>query len=348
MKINKYNYNKDLDYAINCGIQFNKLQGKSILITGANGLIASCLVDVLMHLNLKKSYDIDIYALCRNINSANERFKDYKNNNKFHILNQDVCEHIDLDAKINYIIHAASNAHPLAYSKYPVETMKTNLIGTMNLLNYAKEYKVERFLYISTSEIYGENPTIINGFDEESWGKIDILNPRSCYSESKRAAETLCISYMKEYKTDVVIARPGYIYGPMITDENSRADAQFLRNALLGNDIVMKSKGEQIRSYCYVIDSVTALITILLKGKSGEAYNIANRNSEVSIKEFAKTIAEYANVNLKFEIPNIVETEGYSVISKSILNPKKLEDLGWKPGYSLSKGIKHMIDDLSV
>lgn len=348
MKINIINYGKDLDYALSYGGLFNELQGKSILVTGANGLIASCLIDVLMYLNLKRSYNIDIYALCRNIDKAKIRFEEYKNYNKFHILNQDVCEPINLDIKINYIIHAASNAHPLAYSKYPVETMKTNFLGTMNLLNYSKDYKIERLLYVSTSEVYGENLNISNGFDEECWGKINILNPRSCYSESKRAAETLCVSYMKEYQTDVVIARPGYIYGPMITEENSRADAQFLRNALGGNDIVMKSKGEQVRSYCYVMDTATALLTILLKGRNGEAYNIANRNSEVSISEFAKAIAEYANVGLKFEIPDSVETQGYSVISKSVLNSQKLEGLGWRPVYSLNQGIKHMINDLSV
>jgi nucleoside-diphosphate-sugar epimerase len=191
----------------------------------------------------------------------------------------DACKPVHFDFKADYVIHAACSAHPLAYSTDPVGTMQANLMGTMELLEYLRGCEGARFVFLSTGETYGENPDLPDGFAEESHGYVNPMNPRSCYPESKRAAETLCASYAAQYGVDALVVRLCHVYGPTITGANSRADAQFLRKALAGEDIVMKSTGAQVRSFCYVPDAAAALFTVLLKGETGQAYNIANKKS---------------------------------------------------------------------
>ena len=214
--------------------------------------------------------------------------------------------------------------------------MKTNLFGTMNLLELSKDCGA-KFLYLSTGEIYGNNTDHI--FTENDLGIVDTKLARSCYPESKRAAETLCMAYHSQYNVSVNIARLCYIYGATITDTNSRADAQFLRNAIQKQDIVMKSDGLQRRTYCYVADCVSGILTILLKGKDGEVYNISNHNSVVSIREYAQTLAKISGVKLVFDMPDEVEKKGYSKNADSILDSTKLQNLGWDAFYDIEKGL---------
>ena len=313
----------------------DKLENKSTLITGANGLIGSYIVDFLDYLNTKYNKNIKIYALSRSINKLKKRFK---NTETVKLIEQDLNDILNIDFSCDYIIHAASNAHPLAFSLEPATTMKTNFIGTINLLEYAKNHN-SKFLYISTGEIYGNNEN--EPFKETDFGLIDTLSARACYPESKRACETLCISYKNQYEIKVNIARLCYIYGANITETNSRADAQFLRNAIMKQDIVLKSEGKQKRTYCYVADCTSAILTILLKGKSGEAYNVANPDSIVSVKEYAQNLADIANVKLKFELPDEIEKRGYSKQEDSILDSSKLQALGWSAKYDIKEGIEH-------
>ncbi len=313
------------------------LQNKSILVTGANGLIGSYLIDYLVYLlNQANNTNITIYAMSRSKTKLEQRFKETQN---LVLVEQDLNEDLKFDSKIDYIIHTAGNAHPLAFSKYPVDTMKTNLLGTMNLLELAKKYNA-KLLYLSTGEIYGNNIDK-KPFKESDLGIVDTKLARSCYPESKRAAETLCIAYSSQYDVHVNIARLCYVYGATITDTNSRADAQFLRNAIDKQNIVMKSEGLQERTYCYVADCVSALLVILLSGKNGEFYNIANPNSIVSIKEYAQTLADIANVKLIFELPDDIEKKGYSKPADSILDSTKLQNIGWKPFYDIKTGLKN-------
>ena len=312
----------------------DKLKNKSILITGANGLIGSYIVDFLRYLNSEKSYNISIYAMSRSAEKLEKRFGIGSGVN---IVEQDLNKPLNQKIECDFIIHAASNAHPRAFSQDPVGTMKTNLLGTMNLLELALENKA-KFLYISSGEIYGSN--IDHDFTENDLGIIDTKESRSCYPESKRAAETLCMAYNSQYGIDVNVARLCYVYGGTITDTNSRADAQFLRNAIGGEDIVLKSKGLQKRTYCYVADVVSAILVILLRGKSPEVYNVANPDSIVSISEYAQTIADIAGVNLKFELPDDIEAKGYSKAANSILDSTKLQkELCWKAFYGIKEGL---------
>ncbi len=313
-------------------------RNSSILITGANGLIASDLVDTLMYFNKEYAINNRIIALCRNKERAQKRFTSFLDCPLFELEIQDIRE-FRMEQYVDYIVHAASNAHPRAYAMRPIETMQTNLLGTMRILNYASSEQCKKVVYVSTSEIYGEVPDGMDRFQETEFGCINTLNPRSCYSESKRCAETLCACYVKERGVDISVVRPGYVYGRQITEENSRADAQFLRRVLAKENIIMKSKGEQKRSYCYVMDAVTALLYVMVRGKTGEAYNIANSNSEATIKQFAETMAQIGDVSVEFDLPSEEERSGYSVIKNSLLDDGKLKKLGWKASYDLKQGL---------
>ena len=333
--MNREIYLRDVDRAIQALPDVQKLRSARILITGATGLVGAFLTDCLLALSDQNALDLRLYALCRNAARAKERFGERVN-----AIAADVSEATALP-ECDYIIHAASNAHPKAFSADPVGTMLANILGVRNLLEHLRAQGHGRLLFVSTGEIYGDNPAIRDGFSETDFGKIDSMNPRACYPESKRAAETLCASYLSQYRVDSVVARLCYVYGPTITNENSRADAQFLRNALSKTDIIMKSAGAQVRSYCYVADAARALITILLSGESGSAYNVANRAAVRSIREYAEALAKVAGVQVKFETPEDAEKRGYSTVSRAVQKPDRLEALGWKPLFSFEEGIEH-------
>ena len=319
-------------------LPFDDLAGKTVAVTGATGLVGSYLLRALDAINRAHDLKLRLIALCRRPEAAQERLQGIANL-RFHPY--DACAALNADFRSDFIVHAASNAHPLAFSTDPVGTMQANLLGTMQLLEHVRATG-GRLLFLSTGEIYGENPALAS-FDEHSFGSVDPMRFRSCYPESKRAAETLCASYVQQYGVDALVARLTYTYGPTITKENSRADAQFLRCALEGRDIVLKSPGAQIRSYCYAADTASALITLMLKGETGEAYNVANPDCSPSIREYAGTLAELAGVHLVFDLPPEAERAGYSAVTRAVLDPKKLLNLGWRAAYDLRTGLTHTL-----
>lgn len=335
-------YISDLREIISAELPYENLKNKTVMVTGANGLIGSSIVDTLMMLNESYNYDITVVAVCRNRNKANDRFSYYLGNRFMKIVLQDMNLPFEINEACDVIIHAASNAHPFAYATEPVETMKSNLLGTIHLLEYAKKNHIDRLLFVSSSEIYGENPEVME-YKEESLGFVNPMQVRACYPESKRAAETLCVSYTKEYGIDTVIVRLGYVYGAAINKENTRADSQFLQKAVNSENIVMKSDGLQFRSYCYITDAITGIFCTLLKGNAGEAYNISNKNSHATIRDFVEILAELANVIIEYENPDHKEKAGYSKVRRAILNSEKLEALGWKPSVDLQVGLERIM-----
>lgn len=315
----------------------------SVLITGANGLIGSCIVDVIMKLNERYEYNALVYAMCRNIEKAKERFHYYEGNKNFTIIEADVTESFVENIQCEYIIHAASNAHPIAYATQPVETMKANLLGTIHLMEYARICNAKRVMFLSSSEIYGENKLGKREFCEEDCGYLNSMSQRACYPESKRAAEALCVSYDKQYDIETVVARLGYIYGISANENNSRADIQFMQRAEMGQDIILKSDGRQQRSYCYLADAVCGIFYILLLGNRKEAYNVSNDHSSASVRDFAYLLANIAGVNVIFENPTDREQQGFSKVQNSILNSEKLQKLGWKPKINLEEGVARLL-----
>jgi len=321
---------------------WRRLIGRTVLITGAGGLIGTAAGKFLMYLNQEYNAQISIIALGRSKEKLEERFYESKSALDFHILEGDVTCPLSEQIAPDFIIHAASPAHPLAYAQMPVEVMSANFTGTMRMLELARSTG-GRVLFVSSGEIYGIGERENCEFQEKDQGYIDLLAPRSSYPESKRAAETLCASYYAQYKVEAVIARLGHVYGPTITTDNSRADAQFLRRAVCGKDIVMKSKGTQVRSYCYVLDAVMGFLYILLRGTPGEAYNVANRDSTASIHEYAETLARICAVRIQSDFPSAQEVNGYSRVQRAVLNAERLEALGWKAGFDLYAGLKETV-----
>ena len=324
-------------------LPWDKLSGCNILVTGGTGLIGSCLVDNLM-MNPYKDYQV--FAMGRNQNRATSRFNRFNDDPTFHFLLGDVTEPLRSDTPFHYIIHAASNGSPNFFVNNPVEVMKSNLNGVSTLIEYGLRHDLKRFLYVSSGEVYGVNEAKV--LDENSYGYVDILNIRSCYPSSKRAAETLAMCYAGEYGADVVVARPCHIFGPYFTESDNRVYAQFIRNVLNDQDIIMKSEGTQYRSWCYVKDCVNALLYVLLKGKSGEAYNIADKNSVVTIRELAEMIAHFAGRKVVMQLPTDYEKKEFTSIKRAVFDTSKIEALGWFVHGTMEEKIRETINVCEV
>lgn len=333
-------YNSDILRIFSQKLPWEKLSGSNILITGATGLIGGCLTETLLQNPMQ---DYSVYVSVRNTDKAKQRFAKILNNNDFHIFKYDVTEKLKLDINFDFIIHTASYANPYFFANNPVEVIKANINGVINLIEYGKQHGLKRFLYVSSGEVYGEGDG--QKFVEEFSGYVNCATSRACYPSSKRAAETLCVSYAEEYGIDTVIARPCHVYGPNFKENDNRVYAQFIRNVLNGQNIVMKSDGSQYRSWCYVVDCVSALLYILLKGENKQPYNIADENSNITIKELAETIAELAGRKVVIEMPSNIEKAGYNVVKKSVFSTTKLQSLGWNPKIPIIDGLKNTIEE---
>lgn len=339
-------YKRDLNIAIASVQGIECLRDSSVLITGATGLIGSFVTDMLLEYNSKYSAGIKVYAIGRSLARLSERFDGAPDGN-LHLIEHDVNNPPCFDFSFDYIIHAASNAYPAAYANDPVGTILSNILGTDYLLEYAKNHGTKRFLFVSSGEVYGEGEPGLSAFKENYSGYVDPTQPRSCYPASKRAAENLCVSYTKQFGLDTVIVRPCHIYGPNTTKTDNRASVQFVTNAMAGEDIIMKSKGLQMRSYCYVADCASALLTVLLKGNSCEAYNIANPDAKITIAGFAQTVAEITGRKVVFAEPSNADKSQQTLISYAVLDSSKLCSLGWTGKYSVAEGINNIVNTIN-
>lgn len=325
-----------------------ELSGKTIMISGATGMLGKCLIDILMQYNGVCRKPVNIIALSRNKESAKKRLAEHWDREEFHYISCDVNQPIPECGQADYIIHAASNTHPLQYSQDSIGTITANVLGTKNLLDYAVSQQAERFCFVSSVEIYGENRGDKEKFDEDYLGYIDCNTLRAGYPESKRVGETLCNAYGKTYQMDFVIPRLSRVYGPTMLLSDSKAISQFIKKAAAGEDIVLKSDGMQLYSYTYALDAAMGILTVLLKGKNGEAYNISDTGSEVTLRQIAEWLAKDNNVNVRFEIPDAAERAGYSTATKALLDTEKIEALGWQPKTHMREGLRKTVRGLRI
>lgn len=339
-------YDQDIKNIIDLDLPWNKLQNHSLLFTGASGLIGTMLVDVLMAKNEKEQLNCKIYAVGRNEKKAKKRFVDYWENPCFCFVAMDVNKPIQFEENIDYIIHAASNTHPNLYASDPVGSLMTNLEGTYNLLEYGRTHNLKRMLFLSSVEIYGQALHSNDVFDEKYCGYIDCNGVRACYPEGKRAGEALCNAYISKYGLDIVIPRLSRVYGPTMRLDDSKAMSQFLMNGVRGEDIVLKSRGLQKFSYCYVGDVVQGLLYCLLRGKCGEAYNVCDVKTDMLLKDITQYIASLNGHEVVFHLPDADEQKGFSKVTVGVMDSTKLQSLGWRPFDDLKSGIKKTIEIL--
>lgn len=338
-------YLEDIKKVCDLDLSWKKLKNKSILISGASGLIGSFLIDVIMYKNKNNELNCKIYALIRNIDRAKERFNKYLEDKNFNIISHDINEKLIIENvnKMDYVLHLASNTHPKQYATDAINTITTNIIGTKNMLDFASQNNATRFLFASSNEIYGENRGDTEKFKEDYCGYIDCNTLRAGYPESKRCGETLCQAYIKQQELDIVIARLTRSYGPTMLKNDSKAISQFINKALNDEDIILKSDGSQYYSFLYMSDSVSGLLKVLLDGNTGEAYNISDEASDITLKNLATLIANTCNKKVIFELPDEVEKTGFSKATKARLDNKKLTELGWNAVYNIEEGVARTI-----
>ena len=343
-------YIEDLEYICNLELPWKKLENKTILFSGATGMIGSFLIDAILYKNKRDNLHCTIYAMGRDKNKAKQRFSYCWQNEEFHFVEHDINRPLEWgsEAKVDYVLHLASNTHPVAYATDPIGTITANILGTYHMLEFAVKHNAERVAFASSNEIYGENRGDVEKFEETYCGYIDCNTMRAGYPESKRCGESLCQAYIAQKDLDVVIPRLTRSYGPTLLKNDTKALSQFLKKGIVGEDIVLKSAGTQYYSYTYVADAVAGLLTVLLCGKKGEAYNISDEASDIMLKDLAAIIAKVCGTKVVFELPDAVEAAGFSKATKARLDNEKIKELGYQAGYDLEKGIRQTIALLSV
>lgn len=341
-------YAADVEGIANDNLPWEKLAGKTLLLTGATGLIGTLLVDVLMQKNRADNLNVTICAAGRNEQVATERFADYFGDKNFRFVKLDVNAPIVADYPVDFIIHAASNTHPLLYSTEPVSTMATNILGTYNLLEFGLAKKIERFVFVSSVEIYGKALRDEDIFNESYCGYIDCNTLRAGYPESKRAGEALCQAYISQHGLDVVIPRLSRIYGATMRLNDSKAMSEFILNGVRGEDIILKSQGLPRFSYCYVADAVSGILYCLLKGECGAAYNVVDSSEILSLREIAEYISSLADKKVVFELPSETQAKGFSKAVNAIMSNDKLRALNWTPKDDTRSGVRKTIEILKT
>ena len=320
-----------------------KLRNKSFLITGASGMIGSYVSYVLKVLN--DEYNMNIRILL-NVRDENKLSEELRNDSNVTIIKQDVSERFNIDESIDYIIHAASPASPKIMKDYPFETNVANTVGTYNTLILAKEKNVSGYLFVSSREIYGEPMDGVEVFTEDGLlGQVNPLVPRNGYAEGKKAAENMCVGIKEEYGINTKIIRLAHTYGPGMSINDGRVQADFLNNVINNQDIIMKSDGSSVRTYTYISDAVNGLFKVLLSSND-IVYNISD-DKEVSIKDLANVLVSLSeNSKLVMDIDNTL-SKGSASFKKGILSNEKIKkELNWYPKYDIVEGFKRTIEYL--
>ncbi len=336
----------DIKEVAETDMDWSQLEGKTVLITGASGFISFHLVAALLLRNDMYNSNITVMGMIRSLDRALKKYGNLAEREDLILEEQDVCTPFDLLLPADYVIHAASQASNWHFENDPVGTIRANLVGTDNALEYARRCGAVT-LIVSSLKTYGLVTDGSHELMEESQGYIDPDSYKNCYAVGKRASETLAASYAKQYGLDVKLVRPSYIFGAASLDDD-RVWAQFIANVVRGENILLKSNGAPYRSFCYVTDTARAILMVLLKGENVFPYNISSKEGDVTIRDFAKKAVEAfpeRGLSLSFANPEDEKevTIDYSKQTPEIMNSDKLRGLGWEPYVDITEGIKRAV-----
>lgn len=338
-----------LDRTIQAFPHWGTLEGKTVFLSGATGMLGSFLVDLVMRRNerVPTGAKCRLIAVGRNTAAAKRRFARWFSLGEFCFMEYDITEPLDtLPWQVDFFIHAASTSHPVEYATQPVNTVLANVLGTHNILELAAKKTGSRVLLLSSVEVYGENRGDTEAFTEDYCGYLNCNTLRAGYPEAKRVSESLCQAYISEKDVDAAIIRLPRCYGPTMKMEDSKAVAQFIKNGVRRENIVLKSKGEQVYSFAYAPDAVLGMLWVLVRGETGQAYNLGDERSNIMQKDLAGLIADYAGSKVVFDLPGETERRGYSTATKALMDGSKLEALGWRARYNISAGIRETVEIL--
>ena len=337
---------EDVQEFVSSFVLADELRGSSFLITGATGLIGSVMVKCLVALNRRHNLGLRIVAVIRDLEKAKRVFNDEFSEIVFKRLSLNDVTIDNIGAEIDYVVHLASPTASKYFVDYPVETLRTAIEGTTSVLEYVKNVGVKAMVYASSLEVYGGNDT--DGWlDEDFQGYLNPLDTRSSYNMGKRAAECLCHAYAEEYNVPVMMARFTQVFGAGISDQENRVFAQFARSVIHDNDIEIHTQGLSAKPYCYTTDAVSAMLYILIKGQRGVAYNVANKDTYISIRDMAQFVRDLFNKDISVVIAP-KDDQGYAPQTKLRLSTDKLESLGWYPIYGLKEMFERLIDSMKI
>lgn len=340
---------EDLEIMAESDIDFEKYRDCRVLITGATGLVGSHLAKAFLFCSKKKDLNIHVIALVRNKDKAKKVYKTFEDYENLEIFESDIKEYVEYKQNIDYIFHAASITTSKVMVEEPVKTIETAYQGTKNILDLAVQKKVKSVVYISSMEVYGIPDKELKMVTEKDLGYIDVYNVRSSYSEGKRICECLCNAYVSQYHLPIKVARLAQTFGAGIMDNDNRVYAQFARSVINKKDIVLHSDGTSEGNYCYIRDTIEALMILALKGKMGEAYNIVNEETHMQIREMAEMVADKVakkEICVIYDIPENEKMYGYAPSVRMKLSGEKMRKLGWNPKVNLQEAYERMIEDM--
>jgi nucleoside-diphosphate-sugar epimerase len=337
---------KDLQQILASPVPWERFNGATVVISGAYGFVVAYLVEALLYLNEQRDAGVKVIAVVRNPDKANHRFADYKGRRDLAFVFQDVCDPVDVEGPADYVIHGASWASPSFYGGQPVGSLLPNVVGTRNLLDLAVRKKSRGFLFFSSAEIYGKVPPDLIPTPETYAGNVNTLDVRSCYAESKRMGETMCVAWHKQFGVPATMARIFHTYGPGMALDDGRVFADFVSDLVHRRNIRLMSAGTHQRAFCHLADSTPALFKIMLEGQPGTAYNMGNDEAEISIRELADVmVGLFPEWGLKVERTADQHQTGYlrTAIDRACPDTRRLRELGWRPSVDAREGFRRTV-----